>query len=89
MDNTIERLRAEFLEMPGLRLTADQVQRLCGVERTMCKAALKELVESAFLRMNADGTYARRSDGVWRVPRPMPAKAAEHHVSGRRQRSTR
>src|SRR5256885_16506125 len=29
----LERIRAEYLEMPGLSLKADQVQRLCGVER--------------------------------------------------------
>jgi len=65
MNRTIDRLRGEFLEMPGLRLTADQVQRLCGVERAMCRAALKALVGSDFLRENTDGTYARMSDGVW------------------------
>ena len=31
------RIRAEFLEMPGLGLTLEQAQRLCGVERTLCK----------------------------------------------------
>jgi hypothetical protein len=33
-ERTLERLHAEFLEMPGLRLTAAQVQRLCGCSRS-------------------------------------------------------
>jgi len=33
VQDVLTRLRAEFLEMPGLRLTPEQVQRLCGVER--------------------------------------------------------
>jgi hypothetical protein len=84
MDNgTVQRLRAEFMEMPGLRLTPEQVQRLCGVERAMCRAALKELVDSGLLRVNADGTYGRRTEGLWRVPRATPARAGEPRVSTR------
>jgi hypothetical protein len=39
----IERLRAEFLEMPGMRLSAQQVQRLCSVEQALCKTGLDAL----------------------------------------------
>ena len=28
----LTRIRAEYLEMPGLRLTSEQAQRLCGAE---------------------------------------------------------
>jgi len=59
----IERLRAEFLEMPGLRLTVAQTQRLCGVDKAPCQTALDALIRARFLRINADGTYARLSDG--------------------------
>ena len=69
---TLERLRAEFLEMPGLRLTAEQVHRFCGVEAHACALALDELVEENFLSRKADGTYARPTDGV---ARRRPAKA--------------
>jgi hypothetical protein len=34
----LERLGAENLEMPGLRLTVEQVQRLSGIERAICSA---------------------------------------------------
>jgi hypothetical protein len=57
--DAIQRVRAEYLEMPGLRLTADQVHRLCGVEQTMCQLALDSLVASKFLRVTSDGRYAR------------------------------
>lgn len=40
----LNRLRAEYLEMPGLQLTAEQVQRLCGIEPKVCQSALDELV---------------------------------------------
>jgi hypothetical protein len=75
------RIRAEYLEMPGLRLTLEQAQRLCGVERMLCKQVLDALVEAKFLRLRSDGAYARVMDGE--LPRPHPAKAdlgADRHV---------
>jgi hypothetical protein len=35
MHDVIPRVRAEYLEMPRLRLTPEQMQRLCGVESTL------------------------------------------------------
>ena len=67
------RIRGEYLEMPGLRLTLEQAQRLCGVERTLCKRVLDALVQTKFLCVKSDGAYARLIDGD--VPRPHPAKA--------------
>ena len=63
MRRTIERIQAEFAEMPGLRLTVDQVRRLCGVDQLTCTAVLDALVDASFLTRKSDGTYARRSDG--------------------------
>ena len=77
MHRTLQRLRAEFLEMPGLRLTALQIQRLCGIDETMCQAVLGALVEADFLRLNPDGTYARRTDEQYRASR-----AAKAHMRG-------
>ncbi len=59
---TLERVRAEYLEMPGLCLTLEQAQRLCGVERALCKSILDELVDSRFLCQKAGGIYARMND---------------------------
>ena len=63
MKRTIERLRGEFMEMPGLRLTPRQVQRLCGVDAALCQQVLDALVDLKFLRVNVDGTYSRVGDG--------------------------
>jgi hypothetical protein len=73
MQAILERLRAEFLEMPGLRLTAEQVHRLCGVEQKTCRAVLDALVSEKFLCTKSDGTYARLTDGD--VVSLRPAKA--------------
>ena len=80
-DGAETRLRAEFLEMPGLRLKPDQVQRLCGVERTMCQLVLDELVSETFLCLKSDGHYARLTDGE--MSRPRPGKA-DHGRRGQR-----
>jgi hypothetical protein len=55
----IQRIRAEYLEMPGLTLRPEQVQRLCGVDRALCESVLEVLVESGFLSMRSDGAYGR------------------------------
>jgi hypothetical protein len=49
LHDVIKRLRAEYLQSPGLRLTAEQVQRLCGIERMMCQSVLDALVNAGFL----------------------------------------
>ena len=79
----LEQVRAEFLEMPDLRLTAGQVARLCGLEPAVCKAVLDALVDARFLRIGAAGTYARLTDG--RISRPRPAKA-EHPTTNQASR---
>ena len=72
-DVVLERLRAEFMEMPGLRLTSAQVQRLCGVERIVCQVVLDELVKAKFLCRKPDGAYARLTDDA--LSRRRSAKA--------------
>ena len=71
IDDVLNRLRAEFVEMPGLRLKPEQVQRLCGVERTMCQMVLDLLVNEKFLCVKLNGRYARLTTGR----HPHPAKA--------------
>lgn len=69
----LQRIRAEFLEMPGLSLSPEQVQRLCGMDSTLCASVLEALVESGFLSRRADGTYARNRNPD--VSRARQAKA--------------
>lgn len=63
-----ERIRAEFLEMPGMQLIPAQVERLSGVESAICKAVLDDLVRAGFLRISADGSYCRQSDASTSPP---------------------
>ena len=69
-----DRIRAEYLEMPGMRLTPLQVQRLTGVDRSVCKVVLDDLVRAEFLRLAPDGSYARAADGT-RSGRGVPTSA--------------
>lgn len=55
----VQRIRAEYLEMPGLTLRPEQVQRLCGVDSTLCQSVLEALVECGFLSKRSDGAYGR------------------------------
>jgi hypothetical protein len=67
----LERIRAEYLEMPGMKLTTQQLQRLCGVEEPMCAGVLDSLVRAKFLCLNPDGTYVRLTDGKLPLKRPV------------------
>jgi len=75
VQEALDRIRAEFVEMPGMRLTAAQVQRLCGVDRDVCDAVLRALVDGRFLTRHADGAYSRLT--VDTIRHPPPAKVNE------------
>jgi hypothetical protein len=53
----VRRIRAEFLEMPGLNLTMEQAQRLWHLEPRTCAALLKSLIDSRFLRRTDRGLF--------------------------------
>lgn len=59
IDDVLQRIQGEFREMPGLRLTAPQAQRLWGLERDVCNALLGALVDAQFLVQTRDGAYVR------------------------------
>jgi hypothetical protein len=52
------RIEIEFVEMPGLKLSRDQIQRLCGVPGDVCDEALAALVSGGFLRQKPDGSFS-------------------------------
>jgi hypothetical protein len=60
-DGLVRRIRAEFLEMPGLCLTNEQAQRLWSLEPRMCEAVLKSLIDSRFLRRTDRGLFVLRA----------------------------
>jgi|SRR5690349_17234865 hypothetical protein len=58
-DEVLRRVKGEFLEMPGLRLTAPQARRLWGLDATRCDALLAALVDAKFLFQTGDGAFMR------------------------------
>ena len=74
-DMMLQRVCGEFMEMPGLRLTSQQAQRLWGVDERTCEVLLDHLVETKFLCRSAHGMYCRSTDGPVAIPRPRMAKA--------------
>ena len=55
----LRRITVEYDEMPGLRLTAAQAQRLFGLREDVCTRVLHALVDVAILRQDVNGSYAR------------------------------
>jgi len=58
-EQAFNRIRAEYVEMPGMQLTAEQVGRLSGVSVSVCRLVLDDLVRAGFLSRGASGAYAR------------------------------
>lgn len=63
VEQVLSRIHAEFLEMPGLRLTRQQAQRLWGLDEETCGTLLNRLLESGFLQVGRDGGYSRMTEG--------------------------
>lgn len=54
-----ERIRREFVALPGLRLSTTQAARILGVDPGLCRQVLERLVARGFLSTLPDGTYLR------------------------------
>ena len=57
----LHRVRSEFLEMPGLRLTPAQAARLWALDRATSERILDGLTAAGFLARNREGAYVRAS----------------------------
>ena len=55
------RVRSEFLEMPGLRLTVAQAARLWALDGPTSACVLERLAAAGFLWRGRDGAYLRAS----------------------------
>lgn len=53
----LQRMRGEFVEMPGLCVTEPQAARLWNVEILVARSALRILVEMGVLRRTPTGHY--------------------------------
>lgn len=58
-DEILELIRREYLALPGLRLTEEQVCRIWGLEPVVCRTIMRTLVESRVLACAPDGRYVR------------------------------
>ena len=65
------RVQSEFLEMPCLRLTGRQAQRLFALRSDVCERVLTTLVADGTLTRGADARYGLRADVAWRRQRMM------------------
>jgi hypothetical protein len=53
----LNRIQAEYREMPGLSLTQAQMQRLWGFETHVCEALIDSLVSARVLRRTPKGHF--------------------------------
>jgi hypothetical protein len=86
-EETLHRIYSEYLEMPGLRLTRQQAQRLWGLDEETCSQSLECLVEAGFLVRTRVDSYVRLTDGATSFPRLRMAQAAFVRSDERRGRS--
>jgi hypothetical protein len=63
LENLAWRVRAEYHEMPGLRLTLTQAARLFDLEPGDCGIVLHTLCAQGFLARTRDGRYQRAQTG--------------------------
>ena len=57
IDTWILRIRDEYEEMPDLRLTKPQMQRLWGLDPLTCDLIVDALLRAGVLRQRRDGSY--------------------------------
>jgi len=55
----VQRIEDEYHEMPGLKLTEAQAQRLWDLDPDTCHVVLVTLMQRRFLRQTANGMYVR------------------------------
>jgi hypothetical protein len=61
LESLVARIRGEYSEMPGLRLTLAQACRLWQVDALTCETLLEQLVSEAFLYRTDNGAYVALS----------------------------
>jgi len=59
----LRRVRGEYREMPGMRLTFDQAMRLWNIDRQACATVLNSLVASRYLEIDGFGRYRKAHSG--------------------------
>ena len=55
----IDRVRAEFNEMPGMTLTVPQALKVLGLAEELCRSVVEQLVSAEYLRKTESGAVTR------------------------------
>ena len=63
IDQMLRRIQGEFLEMPGLRVTIPQGQRLWNLDACVCESLLAALVDVQFLDRTVDHAFVLKRPG--------------------------
>lgn len=66
-DEVLRRVRAEFTEMPCLRLTGAQARRLFGLRADISERVMAALVGDGTLLQGPDGRYRLGRSTAWRA----------------------
>jgi hypothetical protein len=80
MKQALVSIQTEYVEMPGLKLTLRQAQRLFHLSLDICHDALTILLVGGFLSETKDGSYIRCGgiplsiEALDLVARPSPAE---------------
>jgi hypothetical protein len=61
-DEMLRRIQCDYLEMPDLRLSRAQAQRVWQLDEGTCTQLLDSLAENGLLQRGHDGTYALLAD---------------------------
>ncbi len=61
MEQLLRHIQGEFREMPGLRVTCRQAQRLWNLDAIVCESLLAALVDAHFLVQTPDGLFLQRT----------------------------
>jgi phosphotransacetylase len=83
IDQLLRRFWNEFSEMPGLRLTRAQAQRLWSVDAGTCARILEALTKADLLVCGEDGQYARAGADAIAARRMAKAALPPARVAGR------
>ena len=75
-ESLVARIRGEYREMPGLRLTLSQACRLWQMDGPTCERVLEQLVGEAFLYKTAAGTYIALPTTTERYATAQPAQVS-------------
>ena len=64
-EQLLGRIRAEFEELPSLRLTRGQAQRLFGLRADICERVLAALLKNQTLCVDHEDRYRMHDDDAW------------------------